>query len=104
MADVTSMDRELAIEWVVSDDLRSVLATNVSIVRTEHETTLSFFETVMPPYQSLASATSIRARCVARVVIASSRLREIADLFVKVAGDSDAAQRDEGRGPDGAAS
>lgn len=100
MGDVTNVDRELPMEWVVPDDVRSVLATNLSIVRSEHETTLTFFEAIMPPCESLESATSIRARCVARVVIASSRLPEIAELFAKVAASPEQAERDDGMRPE----
>ncbi len=95
MGDVTKVP-QVPLEWVVSDDVPSALATNLSIVETEHETTLTFFEVVMPPYQLLGSTTSLRARAVARVVIASSRLREFADVFARVAAAHEPADRNVG--------
>ncbi len=84
MTDMTKVPR-VPLEWVVPEGVPSFLATNLSIVQTEHETALTFFEVALPPYQLLESTTSLRARAVARVVIASSRLREFADVFARVA-------------------
>jgi len=70
------------LEWHIPDDLPSQLATNLVVQHTGHEFILSFFQ-VSPPFilggmeeikQQLADIESVRAECVARIVVAGTRM------------------------------
>jgi Protein of unknown function (DUF3467) len=89
---VVEQEREeahaLPIEWYFPEHIASRYATNLVVQNTEHEFTISFFE-VHPPLLlgspeerelQLQQTKSIRAECVARVIIAAERMPE----FVRV--------------------
>jgi len=70
-------------------------ATNIAIQRTDYEYILSFFE-VLPPLIigtpkeveiQLGTLRHAPTRCVARIVIARGRVKEIADLLQRAVAD-----------------
>lgn len=94
----------IPIEWYVPDELQTRYITNMTLQRTEHEFVLSFYEQ-RPPIlfgspahiQTAASQLdSIRATCVARVVIANGRFPDIADVFKRALAEYQAEQAQEG--------
>jgi len=91
-------DQELAegyrvpIEWYYPEDIVSRYVTNMVVQHTEHEFIVSFFE-VQPPVllgdvetrtAQLDEVKSVRANCVARVILAPERLAE----FIQVLQDN----------------
>ena len=72
---------ELPIEWYLPEGLISRYATNMVVQRSEHEYIISFFE-VKPPLilkeltaeEAKATFSSIRAECIARIVVADKRM------------------------------
>ena len=83
--------REIALEFDagLAQDVAPAYVTNVAVQRTEHEYILSFFE-VLPPLlfgtpeavmQQIGGMQHAPTRCVARVVIARTRMKEVAELF-----------------------
>jgi hypothetical protein len=90
MADeVSGGNFELPIEWYIPDDLVSQYATNIVVQQTPHEFIISFFESYPPivlgspeeQREKLKSIPSVRATCVARVVVAAERMPEIVKLL-----------------------
>lgn len=84
--------RALPLEWLVDEDTPCRYATNLVVQHTEHEFTISFFR-ASPPIllgsvdeikEQLKNVQSIPAQCVARVVVAGSRMPE----FVQVLQDN----------------
>lgn len=82
----------LPIEWHISEEVTTKYATNLVIQHTEHEFIISFFE-IYPPVllgppegQKLQAEMidTVRAECVARIVVASDRMPE----FVRVLQDN----------------
>lgn len=80
---------QLPIEWCYPDDLISRYATNMVVQYTEHEYTISFFE-VRPPLllgtpeqisERLKAIDSVKATCVARVIVAADRLQDFIDAL-----------------------
>jgi hypothetical protein len=77
------------LEWDVPDDLVPRYATNFVVQATGHEFVISFFETMPPvilgsPEERLAKAQqlkSVRARCVARIVVSPSRMAELVNML-----------------------
>lgn len=71
---------EIPIEWYVPDSIVSQYATNMVIQHFEHEFIISFFDTKpplivgVPSKEVLESLKSIRAECVARIVVAAARM------------------------------
>jgi hypothetical protein len=78
----------LPIKWHFGDTATR-LVTNLLVQCQEHETIISFFEVKPPillgtPEENLAAlkeAKSVRAECVARIGIATSRLQEFIDAI-----------------------
>jgi hypothetical protein len=78
----------IPIEWHVPETLVSRYATNLTVQRAEHETIISFFE--LPPPLILGTPADIRAQmqelpsvravCVARLIVANGRMPD----FVRV--------------------
>jgi hypothetical protein len=82
-----AVELELPIEWYVPDATVTKYATNMVIQHTEHEFILSFFE-VAPPLligtpskEVLEGLKSIRAECVARIVIARDRMPGFVEIL-----------------------
>lgn len=83
MTEENNEDRvAIPIDWHVPDSLVSHYATNITVQRSEHEYIVSFFE-VTPPLiigppdvvkAGLQEIGSVRAVCVARVIIAAGRM------------------------------
>ena len=92
---MTEQGREelaLALEWHVPEDIVSQYVTNMVVQHTEHEFVISFFE-VTPPLvlgepdeikTQLEQLGTVQAECVARIVVAASRMPE----FVRVLQDN----------------
>ena len=76
------------IEWYFPEDITSRYATNLVVQHSEHEFIISFFEVerpvvVGPPEYveaRLKEITSVRANCIARIIVAAERMPE----FVRV--------------------
>jgi len=81
----------LPIEWYFPEGLTSRYATNLVVQLTEHEFTLSFFELRQPvvlgsPEErkaKLAQIHSVRAECVARVIVSAGRMPEFLGVLQK---------------------
>lgn len=81
--------RQLPLEWRVPDDMSCQYATNLLVQHTDHEFVIQFFR-AMPPLvvgspdevkTQLAEIESVNAECVARVVVAASRMPEFVDVL-----------------------
>ncbi len=92
MSEEFEQGHALPLEWHVPEDLTCQFATNLIVQHTGHEFIVSFFQ-VAPPIifgpveeakEQLASIESVKAECVARIVIASSRM----PAFVKALQDN----------------
>jgi len=82
MADEIEGQIKLPIQWNLPDGLTSHYATNIVVQRGEHEFIISFFE-VIPPIAlgtreermaQLKDQESVKAECVARVIIAAEKM------------------------------
>jgi hypothetical protein len=80
MSDKPIRQIEFPIEWHVPDSIRSQYATNMVVQHTEQEFIISFFE-MQPPLllgnlsvDDIQSLPSIRADCVARIIVARDRM------------------------------
>jgi len=79
----------LPIDWHIPDALIPRYATNIVVQHTEHEFVISFFEIPPPillgsPDEQAAQArglTSVRAECLARIVVSPSRMPEFLDVL-----------------------
>ena len=75
--------KALPIVYEVPDDLGAQYATNLVIQHSNHEFVLSFFEIIPPvilgsPEERVAQlkdVTAVRARCLARIVVAAGRMQ-----------------------------
>lgn len=75
---------QLPIEWYVPEDLLSCYANNIVVQQTPHEFIISFFETLPPliigsleeQKHQLEGLKSIRAKCVARILVNPNRMGE----------------------------
>ena len=79
----------LPLEWIVDEDTPCQYATNLVVQHTEHEFIISFFR-ASPPIllgtmdevkEQLKDIQSVPAQCVARVVVAVSRMPEFVQVF-----------------------
>jgi hypothetical protein len=85
----TTRGRQVPVVFHIGDDIVSRAATNLVAQCGEHESFLSFFEANPPiivgtPTEqaaTLASVESVLAKCVARVVIPTSRLGEFIEAM-----------------------
>ncbi|MHB8626013.1 MAG: DUF3467 domain-containing protein [Aggregatilineales bacterium] len=77
------------IEWHTSETVSAKYATNIVVQRAEHEVIISFFE-IYPPIilgsreemaEQIQEITSVRAECVARIVLSPARLSEFINLL-----------------------
>jgi len=81
--------RRIPLAWNVPPDLQSYYATNLHVLRTEHEFIISFFEAKMPVLvgrpdeleAKLDQIGSIQADCVARIIVAPDRMREFVETL-----------------------
>jgi hypothetical protein len=72
----------IPLEFETPSDIQTVYATNMTIQHTEHEYILSFYEVVNPvllgsleeKLEALKKMGSVKAHCVARIVIAPGRM------------------------------
>jgi len=87
----------LPLEWHIPDGILSRYVTNIVVQHTEHEFIISFFE-VRPPIvlgsdeekeAQLKQIDSVRAECVARIVVAADRLPD----FIRVLNENLATYR-----------
>lgn len=84
--DANDERREIPVEWHIGDNVISRYATNMVVQRTEHEFIISFFEIkpliLLTPkdVERLEKIDSVRAECIARVVVAAERM----PLFIQV--------------------
>ena len=92
MADNEQDVIKLPIEWNFPSDLRTVYANHLIVQHTEHEFVISFFEAHAPivfgsaeqKKAQLEALESVPANCVARIVVARSRM----PVFMKVLQDN----------------
>jgi len=79
---------ELPVEWHVPDTVISRFVTNMVVQHTEHEFLISFFE-IKPPILFTEESrreiqkihASVRADCVARVVVAPERMGRFIEVL-----------------------
>lgn len=77
----------IPIEWHVPESIKSVYATNIVVQHTEQEFIISFFMTKPPliigtvTKEVLDSLQSIRAECVAQIIVASDRMPRFVKAF-----------------------
>ncbi len=92
MANEQNIGKHVPIDWFVPDEVTTKYATNLVVQHTDHDFTILFFE-AQPPIivgstderqKTLESVKSIRAHCVARIVITPARMEE----FVRVLNDN----------------
>ncbi len=87
-----SEGRAFRVDFEIPPNLNSVYATNLLVQHTEHEFIISFFEVQPPPLlgspeqkdQQLKAISSLKGKCLARVVVSPARMRE----FVQVMSDN----------------
>lgn len=71
---------EVPIEWYIPESLVWHYATNMIVQHTDHEFVLSFFEMKppviigVPTQEALENLKSIRATCVAQIIVAKDRM------------------------------
>lgn len=91
MAESEQERKSLPVEWIVSDEIVTRYATNMVVQHNESEFIVQFFE-LKPPIilgpaeqrqEKLAQIESIKAHCVARVVVAAKRMKEFVDVLVR---------------------
>jgi hypothetical protein len=75
--------KSIPLDWQIPDDLRAEFATNVIVQKGEHEVFLLFFQ-AQPPIligddreEQLEQIGSIKAKCVAKVIISPERLGDL---------------------------
>jgi hypothetical protein len=79
---------ELPIEWHVPENIIRRYASNVVIQHGEHEFTISFFEIKEPlllgiAKEKLDELESVRAECVAQIVVHPARMQQFIDVMQK---------------------
>lgn len=78
----------IPLEFVIPDDLATKVATNMIVQHSEHEFFIYFFE-AQPPLilgeteADLKKMKKIRAKCVAKVIVAADRMEEFVDVWNK---------------------
>ncbi len=80
---------QVPIEWHISEDLDGKYATNLVVQHSEHEFIINFFEMRHPlilgdPDQvreQWQKIKSVRAECVARIIVAPDRMQEFIDAM-----------------------
>jgi hypothetical protein len=71
---------DIPIEWYIPESLMSRYATNMIVQNSEHEYIISFFDMRppiiigVPPKEVLEHLKSIRATCVAQLIVAKDRM------------------------------
>ena len=93
MAEQEPTRREYAIplEYHVSADVQSKYATNLVVQHSEHEFLIHFFEARRPLLlgspdeidSKLESLKSVRAECVARIIVTADRMPDFVDVLQK---------------------
>lgn len=78
---------EVPIEWYVPDSIISRYATNMVIQHTGQEFIISFFDTKppiivgQPTKEILDSLKSVRAECIARVIVSPTRMSQFVEAL-----------------------
>ena len=90
MADVENPNLiPMRVEWQIPDDFPTPNATNIVVQHTQHEFIISLFE-ILPPVlvgtqeeqrQQARDLASLKAKCVARVIIAAGRMPEFLQVM-----------------------
>ncbi len=82
-------NRQLPLEWHIPEHLPCQYATNIVAQHTKHEFILSFFR-ASPPIilgspksaeEQIRRLESVRAECVARVIVAPGRMAEFVEVL-----------------------
>jgi hypothetical protein len=85
-AKAAAKERQIPVKWDFPEDLVSGYATNMVVQVGEHELFVSFFETP-PPFvltpQDAETLESVRAECIARIVIAPERMPKFIEVLQK---------------------
>ena len=91
MSDKKQDEPQLPIEWNVPDDIVARYVTNMVVQRAENEFIVSFFE-IRPPLllgnpdeiiEKVKKMDSIRANCVAQIIVAADRMPVFVEVLVK---------------------
>jgi hypothetical protein len=83
---LAAQEREIPLIWDIPEDLTSGYATNMLVQIGEHEFFVSFFE-AQPPIiikpQDVEKLESVRAECLARLVILPDRMEAFIEVLQK---------------------
>jgi hypothetical protein len=85
---------EVPIEWYMPESLISRYATNMIVQHSEHEFIISFFDTPPPlilsesRIEELQKIKSIRATCVAQIIVAKDRMQGFVNAMQENLGKS----------------
>jgi len=89
MAEKVDTEIQVPLVYHIPEDMPYRYATNLVVQHTEHEFILSFFR-ASPPFllgspeelkEQLAGLESIRADCIARVIVATSKMPEFVEAL-----------------------
>ena len=79
-----SQERDIPVIWDFPEDLASEYVTNILVQPGEHEFFVSFFD-IPPPVllkpTDVEKLESVRAECIARLVIAPERMQSFIDVL-----------------------
>ena len=86
--EITTSERQVLIEWHIPEGIVSKYATNMVVQHSDQEFILSFFE-LQPPIifgtpqdlEKLDAASSIRAECIARVIVSTERMPRFIEVL-----------------------
>lgn len=96
-------EKLVRVEWHVPDNIISQYANNVFVQQGQYEFVISFFETQLPmilgtPEENraqLMQLESVRAECVARIVVAPDLVKQIIQALQTSLDKSQATKREE---------
>ncbi len=84
-----SVTRRIPIEWHIPDDMIGRYATNLIVQHTDNEFVIWFFEVDQPIVlgtpeeveRQLQEVTSVRGRCIAKIIVANNRMRRFIEVL-----------------------
>jgi hypothetical protein len=93
-------ERAVPMEWDFPEDVGSAYATNMLVQATEQEFFVSFFETRPPVIlkpEDIETIKSLRAECVARIIISPDRMAEFVKVLKQQLDNFNARKKSKGR-------
>ena len=93
-------EKTLAIEYYVPKELASIYSDGASILHTENEFILSFFQTEYPPgipVELMAEIDKISSKCVARILMSPFQMRRLVEALQVNLGKYEAKHSNEGK-------